>query len=308
MTHHGHGWPLSRFGGVMMALVLAWAVAGWTEGPPGGKTKVFLLAGQSNMDGRADGNRLSAEEQARLAEISPRVLLAYNHGPARPLGLTEPSTDVAKEYGITQAFGPELFFGITLAEAWPQQRIVLIKRSKGGSSLYGRWHPDWNVERARVMEEGDKPALYPDFMSYVKRVLSDYPADAYEISAVLWVQGEQDSGISRYGPRPAEAYGANLGQLIRALRNDTGVENLPFIMLQVGSGKVVEGMKQVADTVPNVTLITPSTDPNSPDFLPVHAPPLGHYDYEGMKRIGRKFAEVYLRDYVPAAAPSNPGL
>lgn len=308
MRHLERGRFLLRLARGLMALMLAWVVSGWGAGPPAGKIKVFLLAGQSNMDGRADGGQLTDAERVRLAGVTSRVFLAYNHGPVLPLQLTDASPSVAQDFGVSHVFGPELFFGMAMAEAWPDQRILLIKRSKGGSSLYGRWHPEWDPDRARVMEEGDKPALYPDFLAYIRSVLSGYPPETYELCAVLWVQGEQDSGVSRYGTLPAASYGANLEQLIRALRRDLGAKELPFLLLQVGSGKVVEGMRHVAATVPRVSLLTGSRDLESPDFWPENQPPQEHFSYEGMKRIGQKFADVYLRDYAPVAEPSDTGL
>ena len=51
-------------------------------------------------------------------------------------------------------------------------------------------------------------------------------------------------------------------------------------------------MKRVAREVPNVTLIPQSLDPISLDFY--QKMENGHYNYEGMKKLGRRFAEVVL--------------
>lgn len=42
------------------------------------KTKVFLLAGQSNMDGRAKASGLSQEDKLRLKAAQRNVTLHYN--------------------------------------------------------------------------------------------------------------------------------------------------------------------------------------------------------------------------------------
>ena len=133
--------------------------------------------------------------------------------------------------------------------------------------------------------------------SYIKEVLADYDEDDYEFCGMLWVQGEADSGVSKYGPKPAETYGQNLKNLIQGIRKETGVKDLPFLILQVGSGKVVEGMQNAANTMDNVSFIPQSKDPNSPAYLPGYGPPVGHYNYEGMKRIGTQFAEVFVKEY-----------
>ena len=68
-------------------------------------------------------------------------------------------------------------------------------------------------------------------------------------------------------------------------------------MLQVGGGDVVEGMKNTAGSDPNVLFIPQSKDPNAANFLPGYGPPVGHYNYEGMKRIGNLFSEAVLGYY-----------
>ena len=255
---------------------------------PGKKIKVFLLAGQSNMEGRANARKLSPEDDKRLLRTRNNVRLAYNYEPLGPLQPVKPSPEIAGSYKRDLIFGPELFFGITLSEAWPQEKILLIKRTEGGTSLYGCWNPDWREDKAAVMGEDQEPALYSAFTDYVRQILSEYKKDAYEICAMLWVQGETDSG----NEIAAAAYGRNLEQLIRHVRQDVGNENLPFLLFQVGSGKVVDGMKKTAQHLPNVFLLPQSTDPASTDYYPRMEN--GHYNYEGMKKLGQRFAEVFL--------------
>jgi len=67
--------------------------------------------------------------------------------------------------------------------------------------------------------------------------------------------------------------------------------------MQVGNGKVVEGMQHAATTMESVSLIPQSKDPDAPNYLPGYGPPTGHYNYQGMKRIGEQFASVYLDTY-----------
>ena len=59
------------------AIVAICTVMLWT-GPSFAETttKVFILAGQSNMDGRGDGSQLTVDDRQRLAAVQDRVLLA----------------------------------------------------------------------------------------------------------------------------------------------------------------------------------------------------------------------------------------
>lgn len=256
------------------------------------KIKVFLFAGQSNMDGRANGDQLSIADQERLAKVAERITFHYNHNEPTPLQLTTPAKHTQRKFDLTTSFGPELFFGIELAERYPDQKFIFIKRAKGGTSLYGCWNPFWTLEKATLMGEAEQPKLFSDFISYTKEVLSSYAKEDYEISGMFWVQGESDSGTRKRGPLPSETYGQNLSNLIAETRNQLAAPTLPFIMFQVGGGKVVTGMQQTATADANVFLVPQSSEQSSPDYYPKNPPPIGHYTCPGMKRIGGAFFSV----------------
>jgi len=256
--------------------------------PASQKVRVFLLAGQSNMEGRANGHLLTPEETAQVLAASARVRLAWNGGPPKPLGVVQPDPSIAAIYGYNRIFGPELFFGVAMAAAWPGERILLIKYTAGATSLYGSWNPDWSAERAAEMDEADNPPLYQAFVAYAREVLAGLGRDGYELCAMLWVQGESDSGVA-----VAEAaYGENLERLVESVRADFGEPELPFLLFQVGKGGVVDGMKHAAKTMDKVVLIPRSADPASPDYYTTI--PNGHIDHAGMRKLGIRFAEAYL--------------
>ncbi len=255
---------------------------------PGKKIKVFILAGQSNMEGRADANKLLPQDLERLSKAQQNVQLSFNNEPVSPLKAVKPSAEIAKIYKRELIFGPELFFGIALSEAWPDEKILLIKFSEGGTSLHGCWNPEWSEYKAAVMGEEDETKLYPALIDYVEQTLSEYRKDEYEICAMLWVQGETDAG----NKIAAAAYGQNLQQFISHIRQDLENDTQPFLLFQVGHGKVVEGMIKTAQFVPNVTLIQQCLEPTSVNFYPKMEN--GHYNYEGMKKLGQHFTENFL--------------
>lgn len=259
------------------------------------KTIVYILAGQSNMDGRGDGSKLTADDRRRLENVQNRVHIAYNGKAAAPLDVSVPPKHTARKFNLEKTFGPEVFFGIGIAEARPDSEILLIKRSRGGMSLYGAWNSDWSADKAAVMNEAEAPKLYAELLKSIDLALKDKDPQAYEFAGMLWVQGETDSGVRKFGPVAAETYGANLKKLISTIRTDTEVPDLPFYMLQVGSGKVVEGMRDTANTVPNVHFIAQSKKKTAPNYLPGYGPPIGHYNYEGVKRIGEMFADTVIK-------------
>lgn len=258
---------------------------------PGKKIKVFILAGQSNMEGRADANKLLHPDLERLSKAQENVQLAFNNEPVCALKAVKPSAEIAEIYKRELIFGPELFFGIVLAEAWPDEKILLIKLSEGSTSLHGCWHPEWSEDKAAAVGEEQETKLYRALIDYVDLTLFEYEKDEYEICAMLWVQGETDAR----NKIAAAAYERNLQQFIRQIRQDLEKDTLPFLLFQVGHGKVVEGMMKTAQLVPNVTLIPQNLDPTSENFYPKLEN--GHYNYEGMKKLGQRFAEVFLKSY-----------
>lgn len=258
---------------------------------PGKKIKVFILAGQSNMEGRADAHKILASDLERLTKAQKNVSLAFNNQPVCPLKPVQPSAEIAEIYKRDLIFGPELFFGIALSEAWPNEKILLIKRTEGATSLHGCWHPEWSKDKAAVMGEEQGPQLYRALIDYVKQVLSEYKKDEYEICGMLWVQGETDAG----NKIAAAAYGQNLEQFINHIRQDVQNDTLPFLLFQVGNGKVIEGMKKTAQLLQNVTLIPQSPGPTSPNFYPKMEN--GHYNFKGIKKLGLRFAKVFYTQY-----------
>lgn len=261
------------------------------------KTKVFFLAGQSNMDGRAKAEKFSKEDKQRLERAKKNVTLYYNN--QKPVGLQETTVadHIAKKFGAEQLFGPELFFGIEMSEKYPNHQIILIKRARGGMSLYGAWNPNWTLERAKAMNEEKAPALYDDFIAYAHEVLKELPKGSYELCGMLWVQGESDSGTKKNGSLPGEEYQNSLENLIVGVRKEFKHSELPFIMFQVGSGKVVKGMESIAKKDVNVSLIPQSNNKNSKDYFERNPPPIGHYTYSSMKRIGILFFDYYESNY-----------
>ena len=273
------------------------------------KTKVFILAGQSNMDGRGDASKLSETEMKLLTNASKKIHFVYKgtvgEGNAirynGELDFTNPWNFVKQKFRIEKCFGPELFFGVDLVKNYPKHDYLFIKRSQGGTSLYGAWNPNWSVEKASFFKEQDKPKLYQDFIDLVDAELAKLQPDSYEIIGMLWVQGETDSNTSN-GPIAADTYQENLENLIISLRSHYNIPDLPFLMLGLGCKKVQNAMAQGSYKLTNVSFIERSKDVNKSNYTPIYThkwkdKPVGHYNYEGMKKIGHLFFESYQTSY-----------
>lgn len=270
------------------------------------KTKVFLLAGQSNMDGRGAAEKLTIDERKQLAFAQKRIHFYYKGTVGNgnvplimdgPLDVTDPWPFVKKKFRLDQCFGPELFFGMALSKAYPEEKFLFIKRSHGGTSLYGAWNPNWSQEKARLIGDENKPILFEDFIATTDAQLAKLPPNSFEIVGMLWVQGESDNG-----PMPSGTYGQNISKLIQKVRDYYDVPYMPFLILGVGNDKVVKGMRDTSKKGLNVSLILKSNNPKATNYTPIYmhnwnGKPAGHYNYTGMKKIGNMFFDTYQKYY-----------
>lgn len=274
------------------------------------KIKIFILAGQSNMDGRGNAAQLTKDDLKGLAFAQKHIHFFYKGTVNNmkeaviidgSLDVTEPWQFVKNKFRLNKCFGPELFFGIELAKAYPNQRFLFIKRSQGGTSLYGAWNPEWSFNKAQRVKEENKRKLFEDLIATVDERLSELSPDSYEIAGMLWAQGESDSNI-RLSTLPSKTYGDNISKLINKIRKHYDVPKMPFLMLEVGSKKVIEGMREASNVLTNVTLVKRSNNKSAKNYTPIYShywkgKPAGHYNYEGMKKIGHLFFESYQREY-----------
>ena len=290
-------------------ILLFLSFAGVSLGQIAKKTKVFILAGQSNMDGRGDASNLSEAEMKLLSNASQKIYFVYKgtvgEGNAIQykggLDFTNPWSFVKKKFRIEKCFGPELFFGMELVKNHPKHDYLFIKRSQCGTSLYGAWNPNWSFEKASFFNEQDKPKLYQDFINLVDAELAKLNTDSYEIVGMLWVQGETASNTIN-GSIAADTYHQNLENLVNSVRGHYHIPNLPFLILGVGSKKVQKAMFEVSKKLNNVSFIERSREVNKINYTPIHThkwkdKPVGHYIYEGMKKIGQLFFENYQASY-----------
>ena len=292
-------------------IILFLSFAGVSLAQSAQKTKVFILAGQSNMDGRGNADLLSKDEFVALDFAKERIQFYYKGTVNNmneplvidgPLDVTEPWEFVKKKFRLNKCFGPELFFGIELSKTYPDQEFLFIKRAQGGTSLYGAWNPEWSFEKAQMANEENKRKLFKDLMSTIDTGLKKLSPNSYEIVGMLWVQGESDSDTT-ISTLPSETYGENLVRLIQKVRKHFNVPEMPFLMLEVGSKKVVDGMRKAIKKLNNVSLVNRSKNPAANNYTPIYShnwngKAVGHYNYEGMKRIGHLFFESYQKSYI----------
>lgn len=240
-------------------LVLMGLLASGQEGP--GKVKVFILAGQSNMEGK--GKVTLAEYQSEAPEYRD----FYKH--LKPEGKWIVRDDVwinfldrrgklTVGFGSPGCIGPELEFGRVVGDRF-KEPVLLIKTAWGGRSLGrdflppGARQPTDEELKAVVEKENSNPKkkkevtldevrarygkTYREMLQEVRGTLENlgtrFPelqGRGFEISGFVWLQGWNDLINTAY----ADAYGANLECLIKDVRKDLGVPDLPVVIAQLG--------------------------------------------------------------------------
>ena len=251
---------------------------GTDQAEPAGRQplKVFVLVGQSNMQGHARINTLEhlamdPESQKLLAKIQetdgqPKVFddvwISYLSGGGVKAGKL--TTGFGADDG---KIGPELTFGAMMHEHL-QEPILIIKTAWGGKSLHTDFRPpsadpykfraeqleqfarqDKDVEQILADKAKASGHYYRLMIDHVQSVLGDigkvYPdydtTQGYELAGMVWFQGWNDmvdGGVypDRGNEGGYDQYKELLAHFIRDVRRDLDAPELPFVIGVMGAG------------------------------------------------------------------------
>ncbi|XWS21244.1 hypothetical protein CRYUN_Cryun30bG0038800 [Craigia yunnanensis] len=114
--------------------------------------------------------------------------------------------------------------------------------------------------------------------------------DGGAIRAILWYQGESDTGTKEN----AEAYKGKLEKLIQDLRSDLNLPTFPFIQVALasGEGEFVETVRkvQLKTNLPNLKCVDAKGLPLKADNL--------HLTTTSEVKVGLKLAHAFLHSFV----------
>ncbi len=191
-------------------------------------------------------------------------------------------------FGSTSSqFGPELYFGRTLADSMPTRKFAFIKDAKSGTYLgqSGGWLPP---------SSGGPGTLYKNMMNHIDNALKtfnnafDTSKYAYRWAGFIWHQGEFDAWNDR---SLAEKYETNLTNLIKDIRAKVGDDSLPVIIPMItGTNWQYKSIVQAAEVA--VAKKTVNTDTMSTEGFAL-ADGI-HYNAASMEKIGRVCAQKWL--------------
>jgi hypothetical protein len=210
--------------------------------------KVFILAGQSNMEGQAvadlDGKDYNGgrgtlayllrdparsavfrhlQDDAAQWTVRQDVWVRYKpeEGPVKAGPLTLGFT----VYGGKHHFGPELQFGHVMGDLLGNQ-VLLIKTAWGGKSLYQDYRPP--------SSGGAVGPYYTKMIAEVREALTNLKGDfpgydgrSYQLAGLVWYQGWNDGCDPRHA---VPEYELNLVNLIKDVRKELKAPKLPVVI------------------------------------------------------------------------------
>lgn len=227
----------------------------WDDNPNG--IKVFILAGQSNMQGQGRSEQGFGSVNGAIGSLRYQV----NNDPDKYGKLVDAGGswiarddvkvfyrrsdlnqgraikkgNLLPQFGVDDArIGPELGFGWAIGE-YLDEPVLIVKTCWGGKSLYADFRSPTSVAK-RGGEVGD---YYIGMMDYVHDALDNLSAEfpewagqGYQIAGFGWHQGWNDGGTEF----TVSQYESNLADFIRDIRAEFGKPQLPVAIANTGIG------------------------------------------------------------------------
>lgn len=271
--------------------------------------KVFYLGGQSNMDGYGYNKDLPKSLSKEFKDV-----WIFHGNPTKDertdggKGIWSPLTSGhgrgfssnGKENKLSDRFGIELSFAKKLQELYPNQKIALIKYSRGGTSIdtlgnrTGNWDHNFRGKTGKNQ--------YDYFLETVKNAYAQTDIDGDGIrdvlvpSGIIWMQGESDATSEEIALR----YYDHLTTLMNLIRATFRIDDLPVVIGKISDswnnkqgkvwkyGELIQAaqekfvLKDKKAAIVRETRYYKYSDPY-------------HYNSEGYIDLGNKFAEALER-------------
>ena len=245
-----------------------------TSQPYSDKAKVYLMAGQSNMQGHGAVGALASTSGADLAGKRDDVFIKNIISNSRGLD------GLAPGYGArSSSYGVELKMGNVLADVLAEN-VYLFKGAQGGTTLdnTAHWRPlAYGGEAGNLYDQ-----LITGFKAFIEEEFVAKNID-YEIAGFIWFQGYNDT----FGTETL--YEDHLRHLLSSIRSDLALPELPVIITQINDNRgsagniVMAAQAKVADEDPLARLVYTG------DQRPYY-----HYGHDSYIVIGERIARASL--------------
>lgn len=240
---------------VLFALLALPAVLTAADPKP---VKVFILAGQSNMEGKAKVSLLEYQAQQSATRELFQPLRQGDKWVERDdvwVKFLDRKGKLTVGFGSPKCIGPELGFGWVVGDRYAEP-VLLIKTAWGGRSLYRDFRPpsaglppaevldrmlaDLRKKKADATPEDVKKPFGASYRAMLEEVngtladlekhFPDYAGQGYELAGLAWFQGWNDM----IDATATKEYATNLGHFIRDVRKDLKAPKLPVVVGQMG--------------------------------------------------------------------------
>lgn len=262
---------------------------------------LWLLGGQSNMDGQDYVKKYPSPEDSRIvsfdmanrwitakdpvhrifeavAPVHKKLIMQWFCFNGTNLVETEKAIDVCRNdlRNNPRGVGPGLAFAQTVLRETGRP-IGLIPCAHGGTSM-----DQWN---SALKDQGDE-SFYGAMMNRVKMI-----GDGGKIKGLLWYQGESETS-----PGLPDVFEKKFLNFIDAVRRDLGQPNLPIIYVQIGryvpGPELADGYEQIREWQRRIVgkrkniYFTTAIDQTLFDAI--------HVTGSGQQCLGRRMAELAL--------------
>ena len=262
--------------------------------PPKEKLHIYLLIGQSNMEGHG------TPFDPALDAPDPRVLQFGSRD-----GMESVFVEAQHPLTSLTAGGNEIGMGVEFAKTMlasntdPDVVICLINHAKGSSAIQW-WEPGALDNKQRNPQNGANYHLYDEAIQRVGA------AEVYGVvKGVLWHQGEYNSIAHNSNPSPEpNLYAQRLQGLVDNLRRDLAIPGLPFLCGKFvppwvnSSGRVFSSSLAYRSTVEAVLADLPNHRFNT--ACVDNAGLIGredqhiHFNAASQRELGRRYARKML--------------
>jgi hypothetical protein len=246
-------------------------------GSPNPNFYIFLLVGQSNMEGQP-------QPQAQDLQEDPRVsVLAYDNCPN--LGRTYDQWYTARPplHSCFAGVGPGDYFAKAMANAYPNARIGLVPCAISGVDVdfFRKGVVSARRSEFRIPPDNHWAGAY-EFVIERARLAQQSGV----IRGILFHQGESDTG--------SPLWVGKVQQIVADLRADLGLGNAPFLAGELLYGGCCASHNPLVDQLPSQ--IPSAYVISAAGLLGID---VAHFDLPGQRELGGRYGTTMLGVFQP---------
>lgn len=234
--------------------------------PNKSKVWVFIMAGQSNMEGRGFVEPQDTISNNRILTINSKNELVIAKEPIHF------STPAYRGLDCGMSFANELLKSV------PKDVVILLLPTAVGGSPIEKWIKDLPHRKIN---------LYSNFKEKL-----ELGKQYGNIKAILWHQGESDANAAGISNRDQ-----NLKTLFASFRKDIGNEKLPILIGEIGSfskepelwAEINKANRKYIQDDKYADIVETADLKDNGDKI--------HFDGESQREMGKRFAKKYIKRF-----------